>query len=78
MYRYLAIAAALAAAGPVLGQPRDKAAERPTTDLTRALTHADPAERARATAGSPFAGKAVVLTGTLERYERDQLKEILA
>ncbi|MGQ0627987.1 MAG: NAD-dependent DNA ligase LigA [Phycisphaerales bacterium] len=37
----------------------------------------DPGERSARSAGSPFAGKTIVLTGTLERYEREELKAIL-
>ncbi|MFO0831023.1 MAG: NAD-dependent DNA ligase LigA [Phycisphaerales bacterium] len=36
-----------------------------------------PPGRANPTPGGPFAGKTIVLTGTLERYEREDLKAVL-
>jgi DNA ligase (NAD+) len=42
----------------------------------RSREYAPPSKRAKAVEG-PFAGKTVVITGTLEGYEREDLKEIL-
>jgi len=41
------------------------------------LDFVDPARAQAALASSPFAGKTVVLTGTLASYERDALKDVL-
>lgn len=61
-----------------------KVAQRTFDDLRKAgvdlgsKDYVDPAKRAMSAAdSSPFAGKTVVLTGTLERFQRDDLKEIL-
>lgn len=39
--------------------------------------YVDPAKRKAGSSGGPFAGKTMVMTGTLESYEREDLKEIL-
>jgi len=46
-------------------------------DLTEEIKRPTPADGEEAASDSPFAGKTIVLTGTLEHYKRNDLKNIL-